>query len=85
MFPVITVSEFSDVEVFHTIPPSEWIALCGETDACGKYKPGLIANFLLEKDSISPAELTKRITEAAPTPKKRLRPRNPRDNLSDED
>ncbi len=78
MFPAIIVSGFLEVEVFRTIPPSKWKALRGETDARGKDKPGFITNFLLEKDSISPAEWAKRITEAAPTPNKRLWPRNPR-------
>ena len=52
----------------------------------GKDKPGLIANFLLEKDSISPAELAKRIAEAVPTPNRRGRGREiPAPNLSEEE
>jgi len=85
-FATIRVAEFLDVEVFHTIPPSEWKELRGEVDANdGKSKPGLIANFLLEKDSISPAELAKRIAAAAPTQRRasRAAPRAPR--LSEED
>ena len=57
MFPAIRVAEFLDVEVFHTIPPAEWKELRGgDIDFDGKQKPGLIANFLLKKDTISPAD-----------------------------
>jgi len=68
MFLTIRVAEFLDVEVFQTIPPAEWKELRGgEVDDDGNKSPGLIANFLLEKDSISPAELAKRKAAAAPT------------------
>lgn len=59
MFPSIRVAEFLDVEVFHTIPPSEWKDLRGDGS---EEKPGLIANFLLEKDTISPAEIARRVS-----------------------
>ena len=53
-----------DVEVLSTIPLSEWKELRGEVDeATREQKPGLIANFLLEKDSISPAELANPLHE----------------------
>ena len=56
-FPAIRVAEFLDVEVFHTIPLTEWKELRGgDIGFDGKQKSGLIANFLLEKDTISPAE-----------------------------
>ena len=72
MFPAIQVAEFLDVEVFHTIPPAEWKELRdGDIDFDGKQKPGLIANFLLEKDTISPAELARRVAAAAPTQRTR--------------
>jgi len=88
MFPTIRVAEFLDVEVFQTIPPAEWKELRGgEVDDDGNKSPGLIANFLLEKDSISPAELAKRKAAAAPTQRAsrggRAAPPAPR--LSEED
>ena len=68
MFPAIRVAEFLDVEVFHTIPLAKWKELRGgDIDFDGKQNLGLIANFLLEKDTISPAELARRVAAAAPT------------------
>jgi hypothetical protein len=46
------------VEVFHTVPLSEWRELRGD----GSFEnQGLISNFLLEKDTVSPAEIARRI------------------------
>ena len=85
MFPTIRVAEFLDVEVFPTIPPAEWKELRGETGSDGTHKPGLIANYLLEKDAISPAELARRIAAATPVLRgiARRAPTAPR--LSEED
>ena len=57
-FPLIRVAEFLDVEVFHTIPLEEWQELRGD-GTIGN--PGLISNFLLEADTISPGELARRL------------------------
>ena len=57
-FPLIRVAEFLDVEVFHTIPLDEWQELRGD-GTIGN--PGLISNFLLEADTISPWELARRL------------------------
>ena len=56
-----------DVEVFHTIPLEEWQELRGD-GTIGN--PGLISNFLLEADTISPGELARRL--AAERRKKKL-------------
>jgi len=84
-FATIRVAEFLDVEVFHTIPPAEWKELRGEIDANGKSNPGLIANFLLEKDSISPAELARRVAAAAPIQRRGGRAAPPAPRLSEEE
>jgi hypothetical protein len=56
-FPSIRVAEFLDVEVFNTIPVDEWDELRGDGT---ENNPGLIANFLFEVDTISPAEMKRR-------------------------
>jgi hypothetical protein len=69
-FPSIRVAEFLDVEVFHTVTLSEWRELRGD----GSFEnQGLISNFLLEKDTVSPAEIARRIAAAAPTNRVRQR------------
>ena len=55
-FPSIRVVEFLDVDVFHTVPLSEWWELCADGSM---EDPVLILNFLLEKDSVSPAEIAR--------------------------
>ena len=74
-----------DVEVFPTIPPAELKELRGETGPDGTHKPGLIANYLLEKDAISPAELVRRIAAAAPARRGIARRAPPTPRLSEED
>tara|TARA_A100001015_G_scaffold197853_1_gene220695 strand:+ start:384 stop:1205 length:822 start_codon:yes stop_codon:yes gene_type:complete len=62
-FPLIRVAEFLDVEAFHTIPLEEWQELRGD-GTIGN--PGLVSNFLLEADTISPGELARRLAAEAP-------------------
>ena len=57
-FPTIRVAEFLDVELFHTIPLEDWQDLRGDGTVDN---PGLISNFLLEQDTISPGELARRL------------------------
>ena len=71
--------------MFPTIPPAELKELRGETGPDGTHKPGLIANYLLEKDAISPAELVRRIAAAAPARRGIARRAPPTPRLSEED
>jgi hypothetical protein len=71
-FPAIRVAEFLDVEVFNTIPVDEWDELRGDGTI---ENPGLIANFLFEVDTISPAEMKRRevASNVAVVPRRRSR------------
>jgi hypothetical protein len=72
-FPTIRVAEFLDVELFHTIPLEDWQDLRGDGTVDN---PGLISNFLLEQDTISPGELARRLAAEVPNSSR------PRRNIS---